>query len=839
VICFDGQTLHKYGEFAAEHWHPALSSYLETATAEDLAELVGASGLATKTTRLIHIAATHHQYDLVEELVAANADPHTKNENDQTVLDIAKASSNKQLRQWALSYGLFLKRYELRGSAVHHSETCLVICAYDITRERDVCLKFMHDEEQWRREIQMRLVQDDDVGLTLEDSPLEDSPMIDGSSNDERHARRVQVNVRSLLDRRHIVELSMDDRDGMLASCHLTQPISAADLDKSIVEGEASYPFLLVMPRARQDLSDALSHYRFAGRNQQQVQQIGYQIAGHLRYLNEECARIHGDLKPRNVIQLEIDTEDGMQLVWVLIDLDASCAIEALAGQKVTSSAYFPPEMARRELDHADHQDVVASIGFEMWYFGCVLYQLCTEDAETLWKSTQADNIDTIQLEQLAHQWSAVKGEKMAKIVWPQARHLVEWLLQEDVRHRPQSWDQVMQHPFLVLEAGPVTHKRVVMSCPEMGTLDKDGGVKRMAAGADAKNVYNQDVMKKISELSDLEFVKLGFDRAGTSTAVETDEEKKKWSKAFDGTIAVKELGAAMVSLDLHPTEAELQAMIDEVDTKGLKVGSDSGDCTILANTVDFLDFLAMVRKMKDTTSEEDLKKSFWKFAQTTPDDAKKQIAKVTDWFYGYQTSVKQAIKLESQGFDGELDVTCIKGGFITQLEAAEMGRIMSEARDDCAKSGIEVKYRITEVSYYDFLSEYELIHNDDTTATTAADDAHHLDAKTEPEPEPEPKPDPKVHGTESHYGTDEEDVVTLQHVIEQKDAQMKKKDEKLAVNQKELTANRQELAAKDEELAAKDEELTANRQEQDERIAALEAQLQKLQQPKEGVPPV
>ena len=40
----------------------------------------------------------------------------------------------------------------------------------------------------------------------------------------------------------------------------------------------------------------------------------------------------------------------------------------------------------------------------------------------------------------------------------------------------------------------------------------------------------------------------------------------------------------------------------------------------------------------------------------------------------------------------------------------------------DSAKSGIEVKYRITEVSYYDFLSEYELIHNDDTTATTAAE---------------------------------------------------------------------------------------------------------------------
>ena len=43
-----------------------------------------------------------------------------------------------------------------------------------------------------------------------------------------------------------------------------------------------------------------------------------------------------------------------------------------------------------------------------------------------------------------------------------------------------------------------------------------------------------------------------------------------------------------------------------------------------------------------------------------------------------------------------------------------------------------------------------------------------------------------------------------------------------------ELTANRQELAAKDEEMKIKDEE-----------IALLKAQLQKLQPPKEGVPPV
>ena len=62
--------------------------------------------------------------------------------------------------------------------------------------------------------------------------------------------------------------------------------------------------------------------------------------------------------------------------------------------------------------------------------------------------------------------------------------------------------------------------------------------------------------------------------------------------------------------------------------------------------------------------------------------------------------------------------------------------------------------------------------------------------------------------------GTGEEDVATLRKVIEQKD--------------EELTANRQELTAKDDELTANNEE-----------IELLKAQLQQLQQPKEGVPPV
>ena len=69
--------------------------------------------------------------------------------------------------------------------------------------------------------------------------------------------------------------------------------------------------------------------------------------------------------------------------------------------------------------------------------------------------------------------------------------------------------------------------------------------------------------------------------------------------------------------------------------------------------------------------------------------------------------------------------------------------------------------------------------------------------------------------------GGGEEDVATLRQEIEIKDERMKKKDEELTANQKELTAKQKELSAKNEE------------------IALLKAQLQKLQPPKEGVPPV
>ena len=493
-----------------------------------------------------------------------------------------------------------------------------------------------------------------------------------------------------------------------------------------------------------------------------------------------------------------------------------------------------------------------ASVATDMWAFGILAFKLCVEDGASMFLSSEADNIvHTADLEALAYFWNQHSLKQLARVVWDDARDMILKCLQAAEASRPQSFGELLQHPFLdetaemryfpepvaaraqsfhaaiessnaesvrwQLQAGGIhvmlvdesrtpkgvratplmraaftgdasiarlllgevedswpdevrrdyldqrtslgftahmiacacgheeiarqfeakgcstalvnnfgktgaallqatrnehgrstcesleswlslaDHKAIVMSCPEMGTLNPDGS-----------GPYDQKVMDKVSELSERGFVKLGFDRAGTSTAVETKEEKKKWSKAFDGTLAVADVGAAVRSVGLDPTEAELQHMVHEADTDGLEVCSDSGGMIILAGTIDWLDFLAMARKMNSTASEDHLKKSFSQFAQVTPADLKNQIFKTTDWWYGYQSSVKAIVKTESQGFDGKLSVTCIKGGPITKLEASEMTRIMGEATADCAKSGITVTYAIREVEYCEFLGEYE-----------------------------------------------------------------------------------------------------------------------------------
>ncbi|RUS31510.1 calmodulin-1 [Jimgerdemannia flammicorona] len=94
----------------------------------------------------------------------------------------------------------------------------------------------------------------------------------------------------------------------------------------------------------------------------------------------------------------------------------------------------------------------------------------------------------------------------------------------------------------------------------------------------------------------------LGSRQADQLTEDQISEFKEAFSlfdKDGDGTITTKELGTVMRSLNLNPTEAELQDMINEVDADG-------------NGNIDFPEFLTMMaRKMKDTDSEEEIKEAF------------------------------------------------------------------------------------------------------------------------------------------------------------------------------------------------------------------------------------
>ena len=147
--------------------------------------------------------------------------------------------------------------------------------------------------------------------------------------------------------------------------------------------------------------------------------------------------------------------------------MDASCKIGELAGQKMTSSAFFPPEMAQHQLDlmHSENGadgEVTASAQYEMWYVGLLLLQLATVDGPTLFQATQADDmLKATDMRLVAYFWDTVKLDRIGKSLnlfesqdWLAAADLVLWCLQSDPSRRPQNMQQVFTHKFFDANGG-------------------------------------------------------------------------------------------------------------------------------------------------------------------------------------------------------------------------------------------------------------------------------------------------------------------------------------------------------------------------------------------------
>jgi hypothetical protein len=166
-----------------------------------------------------------------------------------------------EVRLWARQYGKLVPRqghprvYDVVGLKKHGSGTSVVILAIDVATKRRVALKFMANEEEWQRERAMR-------------------QLPDGEQLDPSH-------VVAILD-----ACVLDDQG--LEWCRQHPELA-----------EFGYQHLIGMPAAEMDLSDALSHYPIAGHNRQKVVEILHQVAMRLKYMSEDCGRIHGDLVRR------------------------------------------------------------------------------------------------------------------------------------------------------------------------------------------------------------------------------------------------------------------------------------------------------------------------------------------------------------------------------------------------------------------------------------------------------------------------------------------------------------------------------------------------------------
>ena len=158
---------------------------------------------------------------------------------------------------------------------------------------------------------------------------------------------------------------------------------------------------------ADRTLRSAIDHERFAGLRWHVVRAVAHDLGEALHRLHARGI-IHADFKPMNAVRT------GGQ--WRLIDLDASCVIgEAFGDNKLPSTGYCPPEMARLLLNE-DHQAAAdahcrdgngvrgeqecqqpllkgyqASVAHDLWSFGAVLFQLVT--GETLWHMNQDDSV--------------------------------------------------------------------------------------------------------------------------------------------------------------------------------------------------------------------------------------------------------------------------------------------------------------------------------------------------------------------------------------------------------------------------------------------------------------
>jgi serine/threonine protein kinase len=295
------------------------------------------------------LSSTADQYvDAVDDLLNDYVQ-HIQMLADCTDRDGRKAVdiATLEYKKCILSHIYFFGRYELKsGPSEHQSATCIVRLATDHNDPLKgmVALKFMHNKDQFDRELNIRKTYD-------------------------------------LAGEFVLGALHSHDGDA--------DPKYRLEAER---KGYKEYPYCLVLPSADRNLSSMLIHERIAGREWDTIRSICMQIAKALGHMHSK-GLIHGDVKPLNIMRM------GTRFLMIDLDATVSCKNGDCMGAKY-SSAYLPPEMLY--IDPADptaapliktyetdpdtgmpidterkFELLKAHVSQDMWSFGMTFFHMC------------------------------------------------------------------------------------------------------------------------------------------------------------------------------------------------------------------------------------------------------------------------------------------------------------------------------------------------------------------------------------------------------------------------------------------------------------------------------